>query len=207
MIQAVSGFAIFMLVRLEWAILVYFLLLNTSYAALLFSAVLELIRYNREVTGENRWRLLGSRVAPTISVLAPAHNEAATIAESVRGLLTLYYPNLEVVVINDGSSDATMAVLIEQFGLEPVHPIYQRRIDTKPVRAIYRSRHYAKLWVADKETGGKADALNAGLNMATGELVCSIDADTLIEPDALQRMVRRSSCPMTPSPRAARSGS
>ncbi len=190
MIEALSGFAVFVLVALEWPVLIYFVFLNTGYGALLCSAAIELLRYNREVSGENRWRLLGSRVAPTISVLAPAHNEAATIAESVRGLLTLYYPNLEVVVVNDGSSDATMAVLTAQFGLEPVHPIYQRRIDTKHVRGIYRSRHYPNLWVADKEKGGKADALNAGLNMATAELVCSIDADTLIEPDALQRMVR-----------------
>jgi cellulose synthase/poly-beta-1,6-N-acetylglucosamine synthase-like glycosyltransferase len=189
-IEALSRSAVLVLVGLEWPLLVYFLCLNTGYGALLCSAAIELLRYNREVSGENRWRLLGSRVAPTISVLAPAHNEAATIAESVRGLLTLYYPNLEVVVINDGSSDATMTVLTEQFALEPVHPVYQRRIATKPVRAIYRSRHYANLWVADKEKGGKADALNAGLNMATAELVCSIDADTLIEPDALQRMVR-----------------
>jgi cellulose synthase/poly-beta-1,6-N-acetylglucosamine synthase-like glycosyltransferase len=187
-----SGFEIGLLILgdLAWAILAYFLLLNTCYAALLVSAACELIRYNREVSGESRWRLLGSRVAPTISVLAPAHDEAATIAESVRGLLTLHYPNLEIVVVNDGSKDATMAVLIEEFALEPVHPIYQRRIVTQRVRAIFRSRRYPKLWVVDKDNGGKADALNAGLNMATGDLACAIDADTLIEPDALQRMVR-----------------
>jgi cellulose synthase/poly-beta-1,6-N-acetylglucosamine synthase-like glycosyltransferase len=154
------------------------------------SAAWEVARHLREVLDESRWRLLGSRIAPTISVLAPAHNEAATIVESLRGLLALYYPNLEVVVVNDGSTDATVAVLIEQFALEPVHPIHQRRIQTRPVRAIFRSRRYPTLWVVDKEIGGKADALNAGLNMATGDLVCAIDADTLIEPDALLRMVR-----------------
>ena len=123
-------------------------------------------------------------------MIAPAYNEAATMEESLRGLLTLYYPNLEVVVVNDGSKDGTMAVLIEQFDLVPTHPIYNRRIETKQVRSLFRSRSYPSLVVIDKDNGGKADALNAGLNVAVGELVCAIDADTLIEPDAIQRMVR-----------------
>jgi cellulose synthase/poly-beta-1,6-N-acetylglucosamine synthase-like glycosyltransferase len=123
-------------------------------------------------------------------MLAPAYNEAATIGESVRALLALYYPNLEVVVVNDGSKDTTFAVLQEQFNLVPIHPIYRRQIDTKPVRGLYRSRRHPNLLVIDKDNGGKADALNTGLQLATGELVCAMDADTLIEPDALLRMIR-----------------
>jgi cellulose synthase/poly-beta-1,6-N-acetylglucosamine synthase-like glycosyltransferase len=190
MMSAWSFLAMLALVRLDWAILVYFVAVNTGYALLMASAACELVRNALEAREESRWRLLGSRVAPSITVLVPAHNEAATIIETVRGFLALYYPNLEVLVVNDGSTGGTMAELIEEFELAPVHPIYQRRIATKPVRAIFRSRRYPNLWVADKDNGGKADALNAGLNMATGALVCSIDADTLIEPDALQRMVR-----------------
>ena len=132
---------------------------------------------------------MGSRAAPNISMTAPACNEAATIGDSVRGLLTLHYPNLEVVVVNDGAKDDTMAVLAEEFDLVPTYLIYNRRIETKQVRSLFRSRSYPNLVVVDKENGGKADALNAGLNVAIGELVCAIDADTLIEPDAIQRMV------------------
>jgi cellulose synthase/poly-beta-1,6-N-acetylglucosamine synthase-like glycosyltransferase len=178
------------LVRLELAILVYFLLVNGWYVLLLSSAVAEMRRYVRTSRGQARWRMLGSRAAPRISMLAPAYGEEATIGESVRALLALYYPNLEVVVVNDGSKDRQMQVLIEQFELVPIHPIYQRLIPSKEVLGIYRSSTHLNLVVVDKANGGKADALNAGLNMATGDLVCAIDADTLIEPDSLQRMVR-----------------
>lgn len=178
------------LVRLEWAILAYFLLVNGWYLVLLASAAAEMRRHVLLSRGQARWKMLGSRVVPGISMLAPAYNEAATIGQSVRALLALYYPNLEVVVVNDGSKDATMAVLIDEFDLAPIHPIYPKRILSAEVVALYRSRTHPTLLVADKRNGGKADALNAALNLAAGDLVCAIDADTLIEPDALIRMVR-----------------
>jgi cellulose synthase/poly-beta-1,6-N-acetylglucosamine synthase-like glycosyltransferase len=182
--------AALVLVRLEWVILVYFLLVNGWYLVLLASAAAEMRRHVLLSRGQARWKMLGSRVVPGISMLAPAYNEAATIGQSVRALLALYYPNLEVVVVNDGSRDDTMAVLIDEFDLAPIHPIYPKRIGSAEVVALYRSRSHPTLLVADKRNGGKADALNAGLNLAAGDLVCAIDADTLIEPDALIRMVR-----------------
>ncbi|HET6231861.1 MAG TPA: glycosyltransferase [Longimicrobiaceae bacterium] len=178
------------LVRLETAILVYFLAVNLWYAVLLVSASLEMRLHSLHSRGQARWKMLGSRASPTISMLAPAYGEEATIAESVRALLALYYPNLEIVVVNDGSRDRQMQVLIDQFELVPIHPVYRRLIPSNDVVGLYRSRTHPNLVVADKVNGGKADALNAGLNLATGELVCAIDADTLIEPDSLQRMVR-----------------
>ena len=185
----VGRFVELVLVRLETAILLYFLLVNGWYLLLLASAGYEMREYVLLARGRARWRLMGSRAAPSISMLAPAYNEAATIAESVRGLLALYYPNLEVVVVNDGSKDETVQVLMETFDLAPIHPIYQKRIRSRDIVGLYRSRLHPNLVVVDKVNGGKADALNAGLNFATGELVCAIDADTLIEPDSLQRMV------------------
>jgi cellulose synthase/poly-beta-1,6-N-acetylglucosamine synthase-like glycosyltransferase len=187
--MSVAEYVQLVLVRLEWAILVYFLLVNGWYLLLLASAGYEMREYVLLARGRARWRLMGSRAAPSISMLAPAYNEAATIAESVRALLALYYPNLEVVVVNDGSKDTTVQVLMETFDLAPIHPIYQKRIRSKDIVGLYRSRLHPNLVVVDKVNGGKADALNAGLNLATGELVCAIDADTLIEPDSLQRMV------------------
>ena len=185
----VGRFVELVLVRLETAILVYFLLVNGWYLLLLASAGYEMREYVLLARGRARWRLMGSRAAPSISMLAPAYNEAATISESVRGLLALYYPNLEVVVVNDGSRDETVQVLMDTFDLAPIHPIYQKRIRSRDVVGLYRSRLHPNLVVVDKVNGGKADALNAGLNLATGELVCAIDADTLIEADSLQRMV------------------
>ncbi|HEX8213587.1 MAG TPA: glycosyltransferase [Longimicrobium sp.] len=186
----IAGVAEIVLVRLEWAVLVYFLAVNATYLVLLASAALEMREHVLLSRGESLWRVLGSSLTPTISMLAPAYNEEATIAESLRSLLSLSYPSLEVVVVNDGSSDATMEVLREHFDLVPIHPVYERVIPCKAVKGLYRSRSRPNLVVVDKENGGKADALNAGVNISTGTLVCAIDADTLIEPDSLQRMVR-----------------
>lgn len=178
------------LAEVDEGVLFYFLLVNSFYLVLLLSAAWEMRRHRLEQWEEKRWKLLSSPMAPSVSVLAPAYSEAATIVESVRALLSLSYPNLQVVVVNDGSPDDTMRVLIEAYDLQPVHPIYRKVVDHKPVRALYGSRSRPNLVVVDKENGGKADALNAALNVASGDLVCAIDADTLIEQDALQRMVR-----------------
>jgi len=175
---------------MEWVTLFYFLLVNSFYGVVLLAAACEMRQHALETRGTNHWRLMGSKVAPSITMLAPAYNEALTIRDSVQALLTLYYPNLEVVVVNDGSKDRTLTELVDYFEMVPIHPIHEHRIETSPVIGLYRSQRYPNLLVVDKANGGKADALNAGLNFATGKLVCAIDADTLIEPDSLQRMVR-----------------
>jgi cellulose synthase/poly-beta-1,6-N-acetylglucosamine synthase-like glycosyltransferase len=178
------------LIKGQFVVLLYFLAVNGWYLILLVSSLLELRRHMLLITDESRHLLLSSTLSPTISILAPAYNEEATIETSLRALLALHYPSLEVIVISDGSKDRTVQVLIERFDLVPVKTIYEQRIKTKPVRSLYRSSTYPSLVVVDKENGGKADALNVGLSFARGELVCAMDADTLIEADGLQRMVR-----------------
>ena len=174
----------------EWGTLGYFALVNGFYLLLFGCAALEMRNHLLSIREESRWRVLRSRVAPTVSMLVPAHNEGSTVAESVRALLTLQYPNLEVVLINDGSTDDTLAVLEREFQIVAVNPIYRRRLEHQEIRGLYRSSVNQNLVVVDKRNGGKADALNAGLNVASGDLVCAIDADTLIEPDGLLRMAR-----------------
>jgi cellulose synthase/poly-beta-1,6-N-acetylglucosamine synthase-like glycosyltransferase len=178
------------MVKGQFVVLVYFLGVNGWYMILLVSSLLELRRHMLLIADESRHLLLSSTLSPTISILAPAFNEEASIEGSLRALLALQYPRLEVIVISDGSKDQTVQVLIDRFDLVPVKTIYEQRIKTKPVRALYRSSTYPALVVVDKENGGKADALNVGLSFAQGELVCAMDADTLIEADGLQRMVR-----------------
>jgi cellulose synthase/poly-beta-1,6-N-acetylglucosamine synthase-like glycosyltransferase len=190
MIESMRPLVAVALRLIDGGVLVYFIVINLAYLALLLSATVEMVVHKLRIWGESRWRVLGSAVTPSISMLAPAYNEEATIAESITALLALHYPNLEVVVINDGSPDNTLGVLTKRFGLQPIHPIVWKRIETKPVRGLYRSRSHPNLLVVDKENGGKADALNVGLNMATGDLVCVVDADTIIEADALQRLAR-----------------
>jgi cellulose synthase/poly-beta-1,6-N-acetylglucosamine synthase-like glycosyltransferase len=174
----------------QFVIVAYFLVVNGWYMLLLVSSLLEMRRHMLLIADESRHLLLSSTLSPTISILAPAFNEEATIEGSLRALLALQYPNLELIVISDGSRDNTVQVLIDRFDLVPVKTIYEQRVKTKPVRSLYRSSTYPALVVVDKENGGKADALNVGLSFAKGELVCAMDADTLIEADGLQRMVR-----------------
>jgi len=168
----------------------YFLAVNSVYALLLVLSVPEIWKHWKIVTGEDLQTYMGSEALPPISVLIPAFNEQASIIESVSAQLALRYPRHEVIVINDGSTDATLATLREAFDLYEVPPAYPLRLRTAPVRAYYRSRTQAALLVVDKENGGKGDALNVGINTARSPLVVPVDADTLVAPDALIRLVR-----------------
>jgi cellulose synthase/poly-beta-1,6-N-acetylglucosamine synthase-like glycosyltransferase len=170
--------------------LAYFLALNSFYALLVILSVPELWRNWRLSDDEQMQRLLSSDALPALSMLVPAHNEAVTITSSVLSFLTLQYPRLEVILINDGSKDATMEVLIREFDLYEIPPAYPQLILTQRVRNVYRSRKHSRLVVLDKENGGKADALNAGINLARHPFVLAVDADTLIDPDALLRLAR-----------------
>lgn len=135
------------------------------------------------------WRRYAD-ASPPISLLAPAYNEALTIVESVRSLLSLQYPNFEIVVINDGSDDETLNVLIEAFGLRRIERNHDLALPHAPIRAMYGAATQPRLMVIDKHNGGKADALNAGINVSRAPIICSMDADSLLEPDALLRAVR-----------------
>ena len=135
------------------------------------------------------WRRY-SEQAPAISVLAPAYNEELNIVESTRSLLALQYPDFEVIVINDGSRDGTLQRLIDAFGLSRVERFVDQAVDHAPIRGYYASPAVPRLLVVDKENGGKADALNAGINCCRTALFCAIDADSILEADALLRVVR-----------------
>ena len=172
------------------AILAYFLVLNSVYALLLILSIPELWKHWQQTNEQDLSRFLNSGAPPPISLLVPAYDMEATIVESVRSHLSLQYPEHEVIVINDGSGDRTMAVMRETFDLYEIPPVVPRRLPTRRVRGYYRSRSQAGLLVIDKENGGKADALNAGLSAARYPLVVAADADTLIEADALVRLAR-----------------
>jgi len=172
------------------AILVYFLALNSFYALLLVLSIPEIWEQTRLAEDEDFQRLMQSDALPPITILVPAYNEQKTIEASVTAILALHYRNYEVVVVNDGSSDATLEALRHAFDLYEVPRTYPETIPTKPLRALYRSRTRTKLVVIDKENGGKADSLNAAINASRFPLVIAVDADTLIESDALLRLTR-----------------
>jgi cellulose synthase/poly-beta-1,6-N-acetylglucosamine synthase-like glycosyltransferase len=121
-----------------------------------------------------------------VSILAPAYNEELSVVESVKALLALDYPRFEVIVINDGSTDATLARLIEVFGLRPDHMPVETRLAHAPIRKVYVSDRYTNLVVIDKENGGKGDALNAGINASRYPFFCAIDVDSILEGNALR---------------------
>ena len=165
------------------------LLQNGIYLIQLGLAAAALIQAPPTPSGGLLWRRYAD-AAPPIALLAPAYNEAMTIAESVRSLLSLHYPGFEVIVINDGSRDETLQVLIDTFELRPIQRHYEQAIGHAPIRAVYGAAHQPRLIVVDKENGGKADALNAGINVSRAPIFCSMDADSLLEPDALLRAVK-----------------
>jgi cellulose synthase/poly-beta-1,6-N-acetylglucosamine synthase-like glycosyltransferase len=170
--------------------LAYMLALNSFYALLLLLSIPELWSHWHLAEDEHLMLVLGTEALPPLSILVPAYNEERTIVDSTTSFLTLQYPHHEVVLVNDGSTDATMGLLLERFDLYQVPPAFSISVPTEPVRAYYRSRRYSKLLVIDKDNGGKADALNAALNAARFPYVLAVDADTLVEPDALLRMAR-----------------
>lgn len=130
--------------------------------------------------------------APTFSLIAPAYNEGMTIIENVRSLLSLYYHNLEIIIVNDGSKDDSMQKLIAAYELEPTSFFVQGNIETKDIRGIYKSKNpaFKKLIVVDKENGGKADALNVGVNISAGDYIVCIDVDCILEQDAILKLAK-----------------
>ena len=131
-----------------------------------------------------------SPMVPPITILVPAHNEESFICTAVRNLLDLDYPELEVIVINDGSSDSTLQIMQGEFRLRLVRTVYIPQVISAPVRGLYRSDIDPRLVIVDKESAGsKADAVNAGLNAATSPYVCVVDADSVLEHDALLRIM------------------
>jgi cellulose synthase/poly-beta-1,6-N-acetylglucosamine synthase-like glycosyltransferase len=173
----------------QWVFLTYFLLLNGGYILLNFLSLFGMRAYFRGSSVDSLPKAYSEYELP-ISILVPAHNEAATIVASVRALLQLRYPEYEIVVVNDGSRDDTLDVLIREFGLVAFPEAYRRRIPTQPVNAVYLSRRHHNLRVVDKLNGGKADALNAGINCARYPLFCSVDADSVLQPDSLYRVLQ-----------------
>jgi len=174
----------------NYLVLAYFILLNAVYLGTSLFAFGALRRYARRMKTLDLDDLIRGSGAPPITLIAPAYNEEPTCVDSVHSLLTLDYPECEIVVVNDGSKDRTVERLVEAFNLKPAARLPTAALPSKAVRQVYRSRRHPNLWVIDKENGGKADALNAGINYCRTPLFCAMDSDSLLERQALTRIVR-----------------
>lgn len=131
-----------------------------------------------------------SKLTPPVSILVPAYNEENTIIGSMKSFLNMNYPEYEVIIINDGSNDLTLDKLIEHFHLVKTNQPFRKQINTVEIKDIYYSIQFPQLKVIDKNNGGKADALNAGLNLSNYPYFCAVDADSILEHDALVKTMR-----------------
>ena len=174
---------------IAWVVIATGLLQTLFYLVQLCFAAVSLSQRPPATGASQLWQRYAEQ-APPIAVLAPAYNEEVTVVASVTSLLALHYPDFEVIVINDGSKDATLRRLIDHFDLWPVERFHDVTVDHRPIRGLYASERLPRLLVIDKINGGKSDALNAGINLARAPLFCSMDADSILESDALLRAVR-----------------
>ncbi|MEN2399179.1 glycosyltransferase [Flavobacterium sp. MC2016-06] len=173
-------------------ILGYATLIMSSYLILAYLSTKELRKYLKKNSFVDYNVLLTSGFAPKLSLIAPAYNESFTIEENVKSLLSLNYNNYQVIVVNDGSKDNSLEILIKTYDLVLTELEIHSKIKTKNIKGIYTSRNaaYKRLIVVDKENGGKADALNVGLNIAQNPYVVCIDVDCILDKDALLKLAK-----------------
>ncbi|MGE4453854.1 MAG: glycosyltransferase [Sphaerochaeta sp.] len=176
-------------VRFNYLLVYYSLTINLIYLIILSVSFRAAHTQNRLWRAKDTQLLFTKGLLPSVSIIAPAYNEASNIIESTNSLLNQMYPDYELIVVNDGSKDTTLKTLIEYYHLEKQDKMVYKRLPTRPVRGIYSNKSIPNLIVVDKVNGGKADSLNLGLNTATKEFFCGIDADSLLEPDALLKAV------------------
>jgi cellulose synthase/poly-beta-1,6-N-acetylglucosamine synthase-like glycosyltransferase len=170
-------------------VLAYFVILNGYYFGTSVISFRALRRYSRGLNASDSADIMRSGSAPPVSILVPAYNEAANCLGALRSLLDLEYPSYDILFINDGSTDDTLARLTAAYDLEPAHRNRTSLLGSN-VRGVYQSATHPQLWVMDKANGGKPDALNVGLDYCHTPLFCSLDADTALERDALLRLCR-----------------
>lgn len=169
--------------------LIYIVVCSVSYLLLNIIAFDTLRSYLKQKRTQGE-QSLNSGNEPPISVIVPAYNEGTTIVSSLSSILQLHYPRLEVVVVNDGSKDNTLEVLLAEFDFQPFPEDISDSLPCAEIRQVYLSRTHKNLKLVDKANGGKADAINAGINVSHSPLFCCIDADSVLEPESLVRIVQ-----------------
>ena len=173
-------------------ILIYSGMLFCTYFILSAFSAMDIKKYMRRNSFIDYRDILTAPSAPSISIIAPAYNESKTIVENVRSLLNIHYVNFEVIIVNDGSKDNTLQLMIDAYELEAAPVAIEQKLESKPIVAVYKSRipSLSRLTVVDKVNGGKADALNAGINVSRYGIFAAIDVDCILEYESLLKMVK-----------------
>lgn len=180
----------YLLLAWQLLVLVYFLIINGSYTLATIISLLNIRGQLAIATRQHIQNLVSGIFYRPITIIVPAYNEELTIVTTVTLLMKLRYPEFEVIVVNDGSRDDTLTLLTEAFQLIPINRPTAAAIPHQPSRGVYLSLLHDNLTVIDKENGGKSDALNAGINASRFPLFCSVDADSILESDALLRAAK-----------------
>ncbi|GAA3729875.1 glycosyltransferase [Salinicoccus jeotgali] len=175
---------------LGWAIILYMALLIFSYMIMIFSAYRSLVR-QKNLDAEFLEEEFNMNIfTKPVSILVPAYNEASGIIESIHSLINLRYPESEIIIIDDGSLDETAQVVIDAFDMQKVYKEKDKPLETQPIKSIFQSRVHPKISMICKVNGGKADALNAGINLSRYPYFCSIDGDSILDENSLLKVMR-----------------
>jgi poly-beta-1,6-N-acetyl-D-glucosamine synthase len=188
----IDNAAFYIVQTLELLIFFYASMIFMAYMVTSFISNNAVMKYKELTEKLDFDGLLSSPLAPSISIVAPAYNETLSIVDNIRSLLSMRYANFTLIVVNDGSKDDTLQRGIDAYDLELIDYEYDMKIDTKPVRGVYKSRNpaFGKLIFVDKVNGGKADAINVGINISDADYFACIDVDCILEPDAFLKLVR-----------------
>lgn len=170
--------------------MIYMILIIIVYSLMLVFAYFhsrKRLRLDKFISNEESLEAIYSK---PVSIIVPAYNEERGIVGTVHSLLTLQYPQFEIVIVNDGSIDETLNIIIQQFKMEPVQRTIKKDLETKEINGIYESTLHPNIVLIDKLNGGKADALNAGINASKYPYFCSIDGDSILDHTSLLRVMK-----------------
>lgn len=185
--------AFYVVLSIQIFIIGYLLIYNTLSLFLFFVAAIKIKRYLDQGKLSNLNLLYHHPSLPAVSFLLPAYNEENGIVESIESLMNLHYPKYEVIIINDGSKDGTFRRVKHHFGFEKNLVLQESPLGCEKILGVYEmpkerfkdKSRMTRMLLIDKKNGGKADALNAGINLSQHPYVCSMDADSLMDPQAL----------------------
>lgn len=190
--EIIKGYVIDMTGIINIGIIIYAAVMYLSYIFLASLSGFAMKKYKRKNSFVDYNKILSTDFAPSVSLIAPAYNESMTIVDNIKSLLSIHYNNTEIIIVNDGSIDNSLELLIKEYELTKVEMPLEEKLKTKKIRGVYKAKNtaYQKLIVVDKENGGKADALNAGINVSRNSLIACIDVDCILEPDSLLKLVK-----------------